>query len=338
MSATGISVIICCYNSADRLPETLKHLAIQVVPPEIQWEIIVIDNASTDDTAMIAAIECDKYPSIAHRYKILDEPVPGKNYAFEKGINESAYDLILTCDDDNWLNYNYVETCFNIMQSDISIGALGGTGEFEPEQPAEPLIIPFKNNFVNGEQHWAKTDHWVYGAGSVYRKKIFTDLKKLSWQQITSGRLGTKLISGEDVEICFMFYLLGYKIVASNSLLFKHFVPKKRQDLKYVLRMAYWSGYTNVLLSGYYHIIQQKNAPLEQFVNEWLKDVLTRSIKFQILITYRSLIKRQKLTTQDQITLLNLRGIVSGLIFKRKKVIKHYQHLKTILADRQIVC
>jgi len=50
----GVSVIICCYNSVKRLPVTLAHLKSQVVFGQIPWEVIVIDNASTDRTAEVA--------------------------------------------------------------------------------------------------------------------------------------------------------------------------------------------------------------------------------------------------------------------------------------------
>jgi GT2 family glycosyltransferase len=44
----GVSVVVCCHNSASRLPTTLHHLAAQEVPRDLGWEVIVVDNASTD--------------------------------------------------------------------------------------------------------------------------------------------------------------------------------------------------------------------------------------------------------------------------------------------------
>ncbi len=51
--SSGASVIVCCYNSAARLPHTLAHLAGQIVPEDFFWEIILVNNASTDNT-----VEC----------------------------------------------------------------------------------------------------------------------------------------------------------------------------------------------------------------------------------------------------------------------------------------
>ncbi|MGF2076073.1 glycosyltransferase, partial [Enterococcus casseliflavus] len=50
----GVSVVVCSHNGADRLPGTLAHLASQRVTRDLLWEVIVIDNASTDDTAGVA--------------------------------------------------------------------------------------------------------------------------------------------------------------------------------------------------------------------------------------------------------------------------------------------
>ena len=52
--AEGVSVVICCYNSAERLPRTLTHLAAQRVSEKLPWEVIVIDNASQDKTGEVA--------------------------------------------------------------------------------------------------------------------------------------------------------------------------------------------------------------------------------------------------------------------------------------------
>ena len=50
----GISVIICCYNSAERLPKTLEHIFAQKLSNDTIMEVIVIDNASKDTTTAIA--------------------------------------------------------------------------------------------------------------------------------------------------------------------------------------------------------------------------------------------------------------------------------------------
>ena len=114
-TAVGISVIICCYNSSKRLPDTLKHLASQKLAKDINWEVIVIDNASTDDTAVIAQREWDSYRQLSPAFTVLKEPRPGKNFAFKTGVYAAKYEYLLTCDDDNWLSPDYIKLAFDFM-------------------------------------------------------------------------------------------------------------------------------------------------------------------------------------------------------------------------------
>src|SRR6185437_11337360 len=103
MSA-GISVIICCYNSATRITPTLQHLFNQKGISLSSWEIIVVDNASTDNTCEKAIEIWESFGPGKPDFKVISEPTPGLSAARQKGINEALYDYVLFCDDDNWLD------------------------------------------------------------------------------------------------------------------------------------------------------------------------------------------------------------------------------------------
>jgi len=328
----GVSVIICSYNGAARLPKTLQHLALQQVPAEdIPWEIIIVDNASTDGTTSIAKTEWSNYNLPDVGFKVLQQNRPGKNYAFELGVKEARYEFILTCDDDNWLYPNYVATAFKTMQADTSIGALGGQGIFEPEQPAADGIEKFKEFYVTGPQTWAPEQHWVYGAGSVYKKCVFIDLINSGWQQITTGRQGTKLVCGEDVEICFMIYLMGYKVIAYDKLLFKHFVPLKRQSENYIIKLNFWLSYSNVLLNSYFSILHNDKRPIKSVINKWFLSSTLTVIKNTLSLVYQKIKTRNSLTIKQKIFYNNGYGIWYALFLNRKKIIDHHNRVKALL-------
>ncbi|MBK6904811.1 MAG: glycosyltransferase [Saprospirales bacterium] len=59
-SSTGVSVVVCCYNSSARLPATLEHLAHQSLPAGLPVEVIVVDNNSKDRTAETALGEWER--------------------------------------------------------------------------------------------------------------------------------------------------------------------------------------------------------------------------------------------------------------------------------------
>ncbi|CAN5269706.1 hypothetical protein BH09BAC6_BH09BAC6_01530 [soil metagenome] len=329
---TGVSIIMCCFNGGMRLPQTLMHLALQQVPAQIPWEIIVINNASTDDTSIVAEQEWKKYPGVSAGFCILSEPVPGKNYAFKTGVKAARYEYILTCDDDNWLQADYVARAFQIMNTDPKIGALGGCGIFEPEQPVNKNIEGLISWYVNGSQIWAGKEHWVYGAGSVYRKSILAGLINNGWQQITSGRKGSSLICGEDVEICFMIYLCGYKIVADDRLKFRHFVPLKRQQTAYIINLSFWLSYSHVLLNSYYPILNNDDRPINQIIDDWLIAASKTFLKSRIRLLYQKIKTGGKLDTEKSIAFNATYGIWYSLLKNRRRIIAHHTHLKSILA------
>ena len=96
----GVSIMICCHNGAARLPETLAHLSRQKVDPGIPWEVLIVDNASTDDTAPRAR---QLWPESAPApLRIIPEPQQGKPYACLRGLNEARYEFLGIIDDDNW--------------------------------------------------------------------------------------------------------------------------------------------------------------------------------------------------------------------------------------------
>jgi glycosyltransferase involved in cell wall biosynthesis len=286
MSA-GVSVIICCYNSASRIPDTLNYIASQDISASVPWEVIVVDNASTDDTRATAQSAWQKYNRNDIAFKIIDQPVLGLSYAREKGIQTACYDFLIFCDDDNWLYENYVAKVFDIMSKDPKIGVLGGCGIFEPEEPVNTPIIQHKISYVNGPQPWAGTEHWVYGAGAAYSKAALNKLNQIGWRPITTGRQGNKLTAGEDVEFCFMVYLLGYTITSSELLLFKHFVPLKRQNLHYILRLVFGQAYSYVLLLSYLKIINNRPASIQSD----LRSLLLTTTKGLMYMVWRVAIK-----------------------------------------------
>lgn len=249
----GLSVIICCYNSAARLPQTLAYLARQIT--QINWEVIVVDNGSTDQTKEVAAQEWAK-SNLKTEVRIVTEKTPGLSAARQKGLKESRFDTIIFCDDDNWLAQEYVNTAFKLMRADSTVGAIGayGTPVFETHEPA--WFKSFQSFFAVGEQQNSIANdindfQYVYGAGVVINKTALEKLNTLGFTNITTDRIGDKLVSGGDIELCLALQIIGYKVVYSSDLRFQHFMTASRLTLKYALRLASGIGYSSDLLFPY---------------------------------------------------------------------------------------
>lgn len=242
----GVSVVLCCFNSVQRLKPTLEHLAKQKLNNELACEIILVNNNSTDSSAAFANEIWEKIDS-AIPLTVVNEPMPGLSHARLKGVKGAKYKYILFCDDDNWLDESYIQNAYRIMKANRKIGALGGWSE--TTLPVEKLPFWFKEyqtGYAVGKQSSNSGDvtdrGWLWGAGLVVRKDIY--MKAFSrFKSLLTGRSGRQLISHEDVEICKRIILLGYKLYYSEELFFKHDVPVNRITEEYRDRL--FNGFEN---------------------------------------------------------------------------------------------
>lgn len=265
MLANGISVIICCFNSAQRIPETLRHLAQQKVTIDIKWEIIIVNNNSTDDTSHVAHQTWADL-DVKTPLKIINESKPGLSFARRRGINTASYEYILFCDDDNWLYPNYIETAHQILSTHSEVGVIGGRGE-----PACDLVLPhwfttYQEAYAVGVQALHSGDvtqrGFVWGAGMVFRKSIYYKLKKAGFSSLLTDRKGDVLSSGGDSEICKWFILAGYRLYYDENLVFKHFIPETRLTKNYFEKLFVGLNNSKRQLAKYDLIIKSLNQSL----------------------------------------------------------------------------
>jgi glycosyltransferase involved in cell wall biosynthesis len=288
----GVSVIVCCYNSAKRLPETLKFLALQVVPATIPWEVIIINNASSDNTVQVAKEEWEKY-HLDVSFRVVDQPKPGLSYARDKGFEIARYEYCLFCDDDNWLSKDYVRISFETISSDSLIAVLGGFGHAVCEINPPIWFKQYKKTYAVGPQaeqdgDITKVKGVIYGAGAVVKRSIYLGLKKAGFQSLLTDRRGEELSTGNDYEICYSMALLGYKIFYNPSLLFEHFIPKERLTMKYVEKVNCGVQAARPVLSIYRYKYQNPAVLSRRFffIREILYSFLFEMKKLNLTFPY----------------------------------------------------
>lgn len=260
----GISVVVCCFNSAGRLSETMAHLAAQRVPPSTSWEVIVVDNASTDGTANVATAEWRRH-SCGAPFRVVEEPEPGLSAARRKALFEARYEYVLFCDDDNWLAADYVARAFEIMQANPAIGVLGGQSTPGCGEAALPAwFYTFCGSYAVGSQGIQSGDisqrGYVWGAAMIVRARLLRALFDHGYQPILSGRSGGKLRSGDDSEICKWFLLAGYRLWFDETLIFRHFIPEARVTKEYLLAVHQGFAEAAPVLRAYDAFIARSRA------------------------------------------------------------------------------
>jgi len=321
----GVSVILCCYNSAKRLPETLKYLANQKVERSLNWEIILVNNNSSDDT-VTEAVSIWKTLGEPVNMMIVDEENPGLSFAREKGMSVATYNIYLFCDDDNWLQQDYVETVFKIFSKNPELGALGGWSEaaFEAEKPE--WFDVFAGNFAVGKPIpetglLDKANQFIYGAGLALHKGAIQKLKAKGFKNILTDRKGKQLSSGGDVEFIYGLKLIDIPVMFSEALFFYHYMPKGRMQKEYLIKLRtsmYWS---NFVLGIYGDALKNNTITFKSIL---------KKVKQSISYIYS---KNKELKNLDTNKLL----FKKNQIEVRKLFLKHiYFYYKTRLALKKI--
>ena len=236
----GVSIIICCHNSAGRIAETLKHLWIQETGG-FPFEIVLVDNNCADDTVGVAnrewIVSGQRIP-----LRIVGESVPGLSAARIKGVTSASFEYALFCDDDNWLGSDYVKRAHDVMERDPKIGILGGSSTAHSDVDLPDWFEPVKGNYAVGFQSTggaADTSgrSYLWGAGMVFRKNVLEAMIGRGVTSVLSDRTGKDLSSGGDSELCKWFLMLGYSLWYDPELKFTHFLESDRLTDKYYAKM-----------------------------------------------------------------------------------------------------
>lgn len=253
----GVSIVVCCYNSASRIDETIKHLTL-LSHPNIAFEIILVNNASKDNTSAVAINSWEQWYDTQYGekvFRIVDEYIPGLTAARKRGVQEALYKHLIFVDDDNWLNADYITEAQQIFDQYPNAAVVGGQGIPYFENNEKPEWFDSKKNwYAVGKQGGVegiitRTRGFVYGAAAFWKTDVLKEIfKRRLW---LTDRLGNKLTSGGDSELCFNAVLMGYDIAYSSKLIFTHFIPQERLTVKYIDRMISESARGNLLLHGY---------------------------------------------------------------------------------------
>ena len=313
----GASVIICCYNSAPRLPETLRHIAAQQVPPHIAWELLIVNNLSSDGTEEIAQAFFRTNPHISGA--VLQEPTPGLSYARQKGFDQARYEYVVLCDDDNWLKEDYLPTAFGIMEADPQIGALGGCGTPVFETGSSPRwFSEYQEYYATGPQHPQSGDitrsrSFVYGAGAVFRLPALQHLQRTGFEHLLTDRKGSSLVTGGDNELGYALVLSGYKIWYDERLQFFHFITARRLHLSYFKKLAKYNAYSQFLLAPYVELIHPVHRQRYKYSVLWSMLALLLLFVKEDLLRLPSLLA-QRMYYKFRISLAGRTGTLKALL------------------------
>lgn len=330
----GISIVICTYNGVNRLQPTLEAIFKLKIPHDISWELIIVDNASTDDTTSRCIDLVEKH-QFQKKVKIVQEPQAGCNYARLRGLQEASFKWLLFCDDDNHLFPDYIDKGWQVLHKNQKVGVLGGQGIplFENEKP--DWFDMYKSSFAVGpqsEQNGKITDpkRKLYSAGSFFNREVLMNYYNNGFVAIMEGPKGNELSRGEDTEWCIIIELAGYELWFNDELKFYHEMSAVRMTWPYYLKLKKGIASGAAKISTYDLFFKNKKPNNLLFILHYLKNLLYFNAIW-LQFTLRKKISPARYTPR-QIELGDQFNYTKAKVFRKNFLISfaHFKQLKSL--------
>jgi len=242
---TRITVILCTHNRARSLATTLESVVTQTLRQPVGWEILVVDNNSSDGTRQVVEDFRRRYPE---RIRYLFESQQGISHARNSGIQDARGNILTFIDDDETAGPEWLQN----LTANLYTGEWSGAGgrilpvwncprprwlADESALTSAPLAM-FDAGTEAGELAESP-----FGANMAFRKEVFelcggfrTDL----------GRVGKSMLSGEDSEFGRRVLAAGRRLRYEPSALTYHPVEEYRVKQQYFLRWWFNKGRSDV--------------------------------------------------------------------------------------------
>lgn len=246
-TAAAIEVVICTYNRAAALDEVLAVLSRQEADG-VRWQVLVVDNASTDGTAECVRRheERGNLPGLRRVY----EAEQGLTAARRRGVRETNADWIAFVDDDNLLEPGWLEAIGRAIRAHPDAGGVGGRVILDWTAPPPAYLREF--GFCFAEQQAGDEDSVVAslaGAGMVLRRSALIESGWLD-RPLLADRVGKSLVSGGDVELAQRVKSAGYALWYTPAAVMRHRIPAGRTTRRYLFRINLGLGMSEALVSA----------------------------------------------------------------------------------------
>ena len=240
-----VSVLICTYNRRQLLGATLDSLAAMHVPPDIRWEVLVVDNNSTDGTRAEVQGRAAAFPA---PLRWVFEPRQGKAYALNTGFAASTADAIAFTDDDVLVPPDKLDAAMRPLLERPDVDYTGGPvlPSWEAPPPSwihgDPGVLwgPIALlNYGPDEFIFEERQRIPLGVNMAARRSL---IDRVGGFHPALERKGNSLMGQGQAEFFFRTRSVGSRGVYVPRMQLRHHVPAGRLTRRYYWRWWYWKG------------------------------------------------------------------------------------------------
>jgi glycosyltransferase involved in cell wall biosynthesis len=246
MSALDASVCICTYNRKDSLLGVLRSLMAMQVPEDASFEVIVVDNNSSDGTGeALGAVDWKGLP-----LRQVLETRQGLSHARNRGVSEARGRVIAFLDDDVVVAVDWLDRLLSAFSTDDAPASVGGPAYLDADLPRPPwwheeLEGP-AGHFDGGDSVLRSEDGYEgmigIGANLAFDRRMF---ERYGLFRTDLGRSGRSLAMGEEIEFLERLRRNGERLVYDPSVVVHHRPDLARVSKAYLrrwyVRFGEWS-------------------------------------------------------------------------------------------------
>jgi glucosyl-dolichyl phosphate glucuronosyltransferase len=243
-----ITVAICTWNRSQLLDKTLAEMQKLVIPHDVDWQLVIVNNNCTDDTDHVLARHSQSLP-----LQRLLETKQGLSHARNCAVDACSGDFLIWTDDDVLVDPHWMQEYCLAFQKWPQATFFGGRIRpwFEVDPPAWIL-----NNTATlqgmlvlrelGDQQSKLGERLPFGANMAFRRSVFDEFRF----DPRVGIQGSDRIAGEETELFRQLRANGHTGVWVPTASVQHFVTRDRLTVDFMWRYHVGLGRTEVRLNG----------------------------------------------------------------------------------------
>jgi len=242
-----VTVAICTFNRAESLRRTLDSVATMRVPSDVAWEVLIVNNNSTDHTDDVISAYTGRLP-VWREF----ESRPGKSNALNRAIDVAKGDYILWTDDDVVVDTGWLVAYVEAFRRWPDAAVFGGRITPRYEAPAEKWVIESEAVLVGpyairdfGDQvrplSAQDEDHFPFGANWAVRaaeQRAFRYDPEL-------GPVPNRVRNHEETDLIYRLLGSGATGYWIPEAMVEHCIGRDRQTVRYIA--AYYESWGETL-------------------------------------------------------------------------------------------
>jgi len=286
----SVSVVICSYNRAAYLSDTLRTLAAALEPHGNAVEVLVVNNASTDSTEEVVSAFIKEHPLLTVR--LVREERQGLSFARNAGLAQARGSVVCFLDDDVYVSEGWLAGILKAFTLGERIGCVAGRTRLQwPDVPRpgwlDHTYVGILSEWDFGDRSFVMGKEYAFvGANFALSREAVSAIGAFDPEL---GRKRNILLSGEDTDYAQRLLGKGFSIAYSAEAYIHHRLFPEQMTYSWFCRRFFWNGVTTYFLRRqWYYPITGVPRLLSCFLL-LLVGVLTFSPKRIILSSFRVL-------------------------------------------------